>query len=110
MEAKDTVSYPKLDEVYKEWLKDDGATAGDLQVATAQAQAEISFKVGRQSGILDMEKQVADAYEGGLKEVVEWIQSKILATDEGECMYMRTSSRNTYELWQAFKKRKRIEK
>lgn len=70
---KDTVSYPKLDEVYKEWLKDDGATAGDLQVATAYAQAEISFKLGRQSGILDMEKQVADAYKGGGKEVAEWI-------------------------------------
>lgn len=49
MEAKDTVSLKKLDNIYNAWLKKE-ATAGDLQLDTAYAQAEISFPAGVEEG------------------------------------------------------------
>jgi len=67
MESKDTVmnDHQILDFYYKNRKEDIS------EKALLEAQAEISFKAGRRSGILDMEKQVADAYKGGIREVVE---------------------------------------
>ena len=45
MKAKNTVDFNYLDGIYEGWLKT-GGTAGDLQLMTAQLQAEISFMAG----------------------------------------------------------------
>jgi len=101
MKAEATINYEMLDDLYREWQKTKGGTAGDLQLMTAKAVAEVSFKAGQKNPettvstvlgyeagqeaekahwIKEIESQVHNAYEGGKEEErKKWIKEAMKA-------------------------------
>ena len=76
MKAKDTVmSSEKWDDIYSKWLEYPGGTAGDLANKMNEAQAEISFKVGKTAGVVESLipalKAIEASRKAGRKEVIE---------------------------------------
>jgi len=79
MEAKDTVMDDKQTEkaFEEEWRVDfrEPLPSCAARRAVAQAQAEISFKLGHQQGVEDF-TECAKYIEKGRREVVEWLKEQ----------------------------------